>query len=88
MRRPGQTILVQKGRLVDRFLQSLACFELSLVRGRNLNLFAGTWVPALGSLAPCNAESAETHQPYFATTRQFFCDRVEHTVDSFRRVCF
>ena len=68
--------------LVDGVFQALAGLELGLVRGRDVDLGAGSRVAADRGLTLGDGKRAETHQAHFVAALQGRGDGIEHGVDS------
>src|SRR5271166_3707984 len=73
---------------IQRVAQSLPRFELGLLRGGNLYLFACARIASFGGGASGHRESTKPHQPHFVTALERFCNRVEDRIDSPTRFRF
>src|SRR5690606_33628363 len=69
---------------VERVLEALACLELGLLGGRNLDRLASARVAALARSPAGHRERAEANQPDLIASLQGARDRVEHRVDRSR----
>ena len=65
--RPAYFLVTQDALRVYSVLQTLARLKLRLVRRRNLDLFAGPGVTALGGLPLRNVKRAKSDQADFST---------------------
>ncbi len=82
----GHKLFTAGGALINRVLQSLARLKLRLLRGRNLNRFAGPRVTTDGSRAVRNTERTKTHETNVATRFELISNTVKYRIDSFDRI--
>jgi len=73
---------------VDCVFQTLACFELWLVRGLDRHRFTGTGVATSRSLSLRNRESPKTNQAHFVTAGQSLRDRFKNAFDGTCSITF
>ena len=81
-------MVTQNAVLVDGVFESLTSFEFRLVRGWNLDGFAGARVATGGCCASSDTEGAEADEADFVTGFQRTRDGVENTVYSLRGIRF
>ena len=82
----GHKLLTAKGALINRVFQSLARLKLRLLRGRDLNRFAGPRVTTDGSRAVRNTERTKTDETNVAARFEFIGNAVKYRIDSFGRI--